>query len=199
MAAIDPCYSSRLDEALGFVAEAFRHRVRKGSGVPYLTHLLQVMVTVAEHGGDEDQMVAALLHDYLEDIRDADRDALAERFGEPVTRMVEALSDSTTHPKPPWAERKRAYLDKLAGEPGQVKLVCSADKLHNASCILRDYRRLGDDVWKRFTPNRDQTLWYYRGVVVALATDWEHAILDDVRRVVSALHAEVGVPLDGRL
>ena len=84
-----------MDEALAFVAAAFRHHIRKGSGAPYLSHLLQVAATVAEHGGDEEQIVAALCHDYLEDIRGAQRDELARRFGDRVARLVEGLSDST--------------------------------------------------------------------------------------------------------
>jgi len=184
----EPQYSERLDEALGFVAAAFRRQVRKGSGVPYLSHLLQVAATVAEHGGDEDQIVAALCHDYLEDIEGARREELEARFGRRVADFVVALSDSTTQPKPPWRERKLAYLAKLRDEPEDLKLISAADKLHNASAIVRDRRAVGEDVWKRFTPTREQTLWYYREVVVSLGTNWEHPILGELRRAVDEMH-----------
>ena len=190
----EACYSRRLDDALGLAADSFRTRIRKGSTIPYVTHLLQVMVTVGEHGGDEDQMIAALLHDYLEDIEGAEASALEARFGERVARFVLALSDSTTAQKEkrPWQLRKEAYVALLANESAELKLISSADKLHNASSILRDYRRIGEPVWERFTASRDQTLWYYRSVVAALGADWEHPILDDLRAVVITLHREVG-------
>jgi (p)ppGpp synthase/HD superfamily hydrolase len=194
-----PRYSRLLDDALGFAADQFREKARKGTEVPYLTHLLQVMVTVAEHGGDEEQMIAALLHDYLEDIEGSDRRIVAERYGERVARLVEALSDTTVRPKPPWPERKQKYLDALAAEPHDVKLVSAADKLHNARCILRDHRTLGDALWKRFTASREETLWYYRRAVEALATGWEHPIVDELREVVDALHRAVeDAPVSGR-
>ncbi|MCA9616206.1 MAG: HD domain-containing protein [Myxococcales bacterium] len=184
----EPQYTARLDKALALAADAFRTHVRKGNGVPYLTHLLQVMVTVGEHGGDEDQMIAALLHDYLEDVEDADADALERQFGARVRRMVEALSDTTEHPKPPWEERKTRYLAHLASEPHEVKLVSAADKLHNARSTLRDVQREGDSTWSRFNASKEQSLWYYRSLVDALAEGWEHPLVEELRGVVEALH-----------
>ena len=186
------CYSTRVDEALRFVADAFRHRVRKGTSVPYLSHLLAVMVIVAEHGGDEDQMVAALLHDYLEDIDGATPEKVRQLFGERVVRLVEGLSDSTVHPKPPWEERKRAYIANLRREPAELKLVSAADKLHNASSIRRDFRTHGPAVFERFTASREQTLWYYGEVVNALADGWAHPLLEDLVAEVALLRRETG-------
>lgn len=188
-----PQYTERLDAALALAADAFRMHVRKASGVPYLTHLLQVMVTVGEHGGDEDQMIAALLHDYLEDVVEADADALERHFGRRVRHMVEALSDTTEHPKPPWEERKSRYLARLADEPHDVKLVSAADKLHNARTTLRDLRREGEATWSRFNASKAQSLWYYRSVVDALAHGWEHLLVDELREVVEALHEAASV------
>ncbi len=181
------CYSRRLDDALGYAANAFRSHVRKGSGVPYLTHLLQVMATVGEHGGDEDQMIAAVLHDYLEDVEGARADDLEDRFGPRVRRLVEALSDATNHPKPPWEERKRGYLARLATEPAEVKLISAADKLHNARSLVRDLGQHGDALWDRFTASKEQSLWYYGAVIDALAQGWTHALLDELRSVVETL------------
>lgn len=188
----DACYSERLDAAVALAVDAFRFRVRKGSHIPYVTHLFQVMVTVAEHGGDEDQLIAAVLHDYLEDIRGAQRELLETRFGERVARLVEGLSDSTTHPKPPWQERKETYLKALTHEPDELKLISTADKLHNANSILRDYRVLGDEVWDRFTATREQTLWYYRAAYAALAQGWQHPLLEELRVVIVELHEAAG-------
>jgi len=189
-----PLYSARVGEALAFAADAFAHVVRKGSGVPYITHLLQVMVHVAEHGGDEDQMIAAVLHDYLEDIEGGSADELERRFGPRVRDFVERLSDTTTRPKPPWKERKLRYITTLREEPDELKLISVADKLHNATSILRDYGRLGDEVFARFTAPRHETLWYYREVVAALGHGFSHPLLDQLRDVVKRIHHDVGVP-----
>ncbi len=185
-------YSVRVDEALAFVADEFRQKTRKGTDVPYLAHLLQVMVTVAEHGGDEEQLLAALLHDYLEDITDASAEVLERRFGARVRRLVEALSDSTSQPKPPWEERKQAYLARLRTESPDVKLVSAADKLHNATSVRRDYIAVGEAVFDRFTATREQTLWYYREVVDALGVGWSHPLLDELRIEVETLLRAVG-------
>lgn len=193
----DARYSEQLDRALVLAAQAFRAKTRKGTDIPYLTHLLQVMVTVGEHGGSEEQMIAAVLHDYLEDIEGASADALRESFGDAVTDIVIALSDTTTHPKPAWEERKRKYIAQVADEPPEVKLVSAADKLHNARSIRRDLRTVGEAVWDRFTATRDQTLWYYRQMIGALGQGWDHPLLDELRAEVEALHRDASSSDDG--
>jgi len=188
-----PVYSERLDDALLLATRSFRNVRRKGTEIPYLTHLLQVMVHVGEHGGDEDQLIAAVLHDYLEDVEGSSEEELAERFGERVARMVVALSDTKVRPKPPWRERKEAYLAHLRDEPDEVKLISCADKLHNASCILRDLRSIGDVIWGRFSAPKEATLWYYRSVVKALGHGWKHPLLDRLRNTVDDIHREADV------
>ena len=183
----EPMYSERLDRAVARATDACRTHYRKGSGVPYLTHLFQVMVTVGEYGGDEDQMIAALLHDYLEDVRDATGEELDERFGPRVRRLVEQLSDTTDYPKPPWRERKEVYLEKLRNEPEELKLISAADKLHNARSILRDLRTIGEELWERFTGKKEGSLWYYGAVVDALGEGWAHPILEELRETVAAV------------
>lgn len=185
------CYTRRLDRAVALATDAFRHTRRKATGIPYLSHLFQVMVYVAEHGGDEDQLIAAVLHDYLEDIDGASPDGLELEFGPRVARLVVALSDTTERPKPPWEPRKRAYLAHLREAPAEVKLISAADKLHNAESIHRDVRVVGDRIWDRFTASREQTLWYYREVVEALGAGWTSALLDRLRAEVDALHRTV--------
>jgi len=187
-----PLYSRRLDDALALAADAFRSKARKGTRIPYLTHLLQVTVTVGENGGDEDQLCAAVLHDYLEDIDGATAAELAGRFGERVACLVAGLSDTVVRPKPPWEERKRAYLAHLAAAPADLKLVSCADKLHNARCIRRDLAQCGDAVWTRFSAPREKTLWYYREVVEALAAGWDHPLVHELRTEVDALVRQAG-------
>lgn len=185
-----PFYGAKVGEALKFAADAFARRERKGSGIPYLTHLLAVATCVMEHGGDEDQIIAAVLHDYLEDIPGARVEELEAQFGARVAQMVSSLSDATDATnKAPWKPRKLRYLEHLRNEEAEVKLISAADKLHNARSILIDHRRMGDEVFSRFTASRDETLWYYREVAIALAHDFEHPLMDELRAAVAELHA----------
>lgn len=193
-------YGAKVGEALKLAADAFARRERKGSGAPYLTHLLAVATIVMEHGGDEDQIAAAVLHDYLEDIPGATEAELVDAFGPRVARIVVALSDATDATnKAPWMPRKLRYLEHLRSETAEVKLVSAADKLHNARSIVDDHRRMGDEVFSRFTGSREETLWYYREVVAALAHTFDHPLVGEVRRAVRELHAATGMPMDDRL
>lgn len=185
-----PAYSPRLDDAVAFAMDQFRGRVRKGTTVPYVTHLLSVMCLVGEYGGDEEQMMAAVLHDWLEDIPGASPALLEGRFGPRVARLVTALSDSVGHPKPPWQERKLKYLAALQAEPAELKLISAADKLHNCSSIRRDHAMVGDQVWSRFQAGRDGTLWYYGAVTEALGYGWHHPLHARLAAEVSAMLAE---------
>lgn len=189
-----PCYGRALDDALAFVTDTFRYKTRKGTDIPYLTHLLAVMALVGEHGGSEEQMIAALLHDTLEDIDGITRDDLELRFGGPVTDMVVALSDATEHPKPDWRTRKTRYLAHLAEESPWVKLISAADKLHNVKCLRRDLDRHGETVWKRFNADKEDQLWYYRSVVEALGHVWEDPLLDALRQEVGHLNHSQEAP-----
>ena len=140
---------------------------RKGTAIPYLAHPLSVSALVLEHGGTEDQSIAALLHDTAEDHGGHARiDQIRAEFGDTVADIVAACSDSLVedrNKKAPWWDRKVAYLKHLASETAEVALVSAADKLHNARSILNDYRNIGDELWKRFNKDagRPGTLWYY--------------------------------------
>jgi (p)ppGpp synthase/HD superfamily hydrolase len=156
----------RFSEALVYAAAVHGGQARKGSGVPYLAHLLGVASIVLDYGGSEDEAIAALLHDAVEDQGGAPRLAeIRERFGEAVAGIVEGCTDTDVTPKPPWRARKEAYLAHLPGAPPSVLLVSAADKLHNARTILLDSRTVGAGVFERFKGGRDGTLWYYRSLV----------------------------------
>ena len=152
----------RFDEAFRYAHDLHRAQRRKGTSVPYVAHLMSVAALVIEHGGDEEQAIAALLHDAPEDqgglpvLREIER-----RFGEDVARIVADCTDSWTDPKPDWRARKEAYLAKLPEEPERSLLVSLADKTHNAEAILYDWRALGEAVWPRFNGGAEGTRWYY--------------------------------------
>lgn len=173
-------YSHRFDQAVALAIEAFRHKGRKATAVPYITHLLAVCALVGEHGGDEDQMIAAVLHDYVEDIPEGTIDGLRKRFGDDVAIMVAALSDCEGEPKPPWRVRKESYIASLGAKSTRIKLISAADKLHNCRSIVRDHGVQGDTVFDRFKPTKFETVWYYRACVDALRVDWSHLLLDEL-------------------
>jgi len=157
--------SARFDDALVYAARLHRDQIRKGSGIPYVSHLLAVCALVIEHGGSEDQAIAALLHDAAEDHGgEARLSDIRARYGAAVAAIVADCSDALTEPKPPWRPRKEAYLAALLSKPPASLLVSLADKTHNACAILADYRVLGDALWDRFTGGRDGTIWYYRSL-----------------------------------
>lgn len=159
----DQRLGERFEQALQFAARTHRTQVRKGSGIPYVGHLLGVCSLVIEDGGDEDETIAALLHDAAED-QGGERmlDEIRRRFGQDVAAIVASCSDTMDSPKPAWRARKDAYLQHLDGETESVLRVSLADKLFNARAILRDFLQVGDDVWTRFQSGRDGQLWYYR-------------------------------------
>lgn len=160
--------SSRFDFALTFATELHRRQVRKGSNVPYIAHLLGVCSLVLEYGGDEDSAIAALLHDAIEDQGGLPtRDKIRHHFGENVTAIVEACSEANETPKPPWRERKEAYINHVREMSDQAALVSAADKLHNVRSILKDWQAIGEKIWDIFSASKEETLWYYRKLAVA--------------------------------
>ena len=155
-------------EALSFAAEAHEGQGRKGTDTPYISHLLGVTDIVLEHGGDEEQAIAALLHDAIEDQGGEQmRQKIRERFGDRVTRMVDDCTDAEVIPKPPWKKRKEAYLAHIPEAHADSLLVSMADKLHNSTAIVRDFRRHGPTVFERFSAGPADTAWYYRSLVEA--------------------------------
>ena len=152
---------SRFEQAVLYATHVHGGHMRKGTRIPYIAHLLAVAALVLEDEGDEDDAIAALLHDAAEDQGGRERlDDIRLRFGQRVAGIVEACSDTFETPKPPWRERKQSYLEHLESAPDEVLRVSLADKLHNIRAITLDYEHLGDQLWERFNPDSDQ-LWYY--------------------------------------
>ncbi|MBE9125421.1 MULTISPECIES: HD domain-containing protein [unclassified Coleofasciculus] len=185
--------SERFTEALTFGTQLHANQTRKGSGVPYITHLLAVASIALDYGANEDEAIAALLHDAIEDQGGAaTRAEIRRRFGDTVTEIVEGCTDSDTTPKPPWRQRKEAYIAHIPTASASVCLVSAADKLHNVRSILKDYRQSGEDLWQRFKGGKDGTLWYYRALVRAFRTQGSTPIVEELDRVVSELERLVG-------
>jgi hypothetical protein len=170
----------RFEQALQFAAATHRTQLRKGSGIPYVGHLLGVCSLVIEDGGGEDEAIAALLHDAPEDQGgELKLNEIRTRFGDHVADIVAACSDTFEVPKPPWRARKENHLRHLSGQPEAALRVSLADKLFNARAILRDYLVVGDELWARFQSGRDGQLWYYRELADRFA-----AVVDDLEQAV---------------
>ena len=187
-------YSKRLDDALLAAVDLHRGQSRKGSNIPYITHLLAVAAIVGESGGTEDEVIAALLHDAIEDT-DATYRTLADRFGKPVADIVRACSDTDVTPKPAWEKRKKDYVAHVVGASESVRLVSAADKLANARSVLADLRVLEDELWSRFRGGKEGTLWYYRSLVSVFDIAGSSPIMgtpDRTRPVVEELDRVVG-------
>lgn len=193
MTETDARLGQRFAEGLAYAFELHVRQTRKGSDTPYIAHLMSVSALVIEAEGDEDEAIAALLHDAVED--QGGEVTLAEitaRFGRRVAHIVDGCTDAKVVPKPPWRARKEAYVNHLSHASGSVRLVSAADKLHNATCILNDYRVLGEALWERFSGGR-QSLWYYRALVAAQRSAPPEprvlTLVDRLDSVVSALEA----------
>jgi GTP pyrophosphokinase len=195
----------RFEAALAWAAALHRTQLRKGSDVPYVSHLLAVAAIAIEHGANEDEAIAALLHDSLEDQSEAFggavklRAAIRERFGVAVLAIVEGCTDTDTTPKPPWKERKEAYLRHLATAPPSVLLVSCADKLHNVRSTVGDLAVAPDReaYWKRFNGGKEGSLWYYRSLGRVFLQRLPGRLSDELARAVLEMTSLTSGPLAG--
>ena len=183
-------YGEKFESALLYATQLHRYQERKGSGVPYITHLLAVASIVGENGGTEDEVVAALLHDAPEDMGGGERlDDIRKRYGDAVAGIVEGCTDTYEDPKPAWRPRKERYIAHVAEAPRSVRLVSAADKLHNARSILADLGAVGEELWGRFTGGKEGTLWYYRALVDAYKESGSDPLVEELDRVVGEIEA----------
>jgi (p)ppGpp synthase/HD superfamily hydrolase len=180
--------TQRFQAALIYALHLHADQKRKGTTIPYISHLLAVAALVLEDGGSEDEAIAALLHDAIEDQGgEPIRQEIRRRFGDKVVEIVNGCTDTDQTPKPPWLERKKRYLEHLRSANPAILRVSAADKLHNARSVLSDLRRHGEPVWERFNGGRDGTLWYYRQLVQVFRERCTSSLVEELDRVVSEL------------
>jgi len=174
----DPRYTKRYCDALSWAADLHATQRRKCTNIPYVAHLLNASALVWLYEGNEDQAIAALLHDAVEDQGGAP--VLAEilwRYGERVAAIVDACTDADVTPKPPWTPRKKEHIASITAMSEDALLVTLADKYDNVTSVLHDYREIGDNVWDRFTGGREGTVWYYQQMADALRDRMPGSIL----------------------
>jgi len=182
----------RFEQALLFATRKHAGQHRKGTAVPYVAHLLGVASLVLEAGGDEDLVIAALLHDVVEDCGGAPvLKEVRRRFGKRVAHVVDGCTDTDLDPKPPWLQRKKDYIAHLRTADADTRLVSAADKLRNVRSIVAAYREIGDRVWERFHGKRDGTLWYYRTLLDEFQRKKSSPLIRELERAVIELEAVV--------
>ena len=195
--------SGRFTEAIEY-ARQHHTEFRKGTDIPYMAHLLGVAALVmGEAGGrvlvTEDMVLAALLHDVVEDHGGMTRlHEVEQRFGANVARMVEGLSDSfaeNQQPKDEWKKRKSEYIERLRHEPDDVLLISAADKLYNAKAILDDFNEIGEAIWERFKRGADEQLWYFDELLAIYLSRSRNRIVNDLKCVLRELAASISGPL----
>lgn len=194
---------TKFDEALQLANELHREQTRKETPVPYMAHLMAVAGIVLEanayHQFDniEEVAIGALLHDAIEDQGHKIKlEEIRERFGDKVCEIVHDCSDAIIEEeherKAPWRERKEAFIGKIRDKCHESLLVSCADKLHNARSILFDYERIGDRIWDRFKPEKEETLWYFESLAEAFEEAWaENPLLPDFKAVVGRMRKAV--------
>jgi GTP pyrophosphokinase len=175
-------------------AQLHADQLRKGTDVPYLAHLLGVASIALEYGASEDEAIAALLHDAAEDQGGmVTVGSIRQRFGDKVADIVVECTDTFEERPPPWRQRKEGYLASIANETPSARLISRADKLQNATAILRDYRQHGDQLWDRFEGGRDGILWYYRSLADAFSDLEPSPLSDRLEEAVSELERAAGL------
>lgn len=195
-----PRLTESFEHALAYANRIHANQSRKGTGIPYITHLLGVASLVLQNGAEsEEEVIGALLHDAAEDQGGRARlDDIRERFGERVAHIVDVCTDSYGDPKPPWRGRKEVYvahvreLVERGGDEPALR-VSLADKLHNARAIVADVREGGDRMFERFNGMKDGTLWYYAALVEAFR-GFPNRMVGELDRVVLDLRQLTAAP-----
>jgi (p)ppGpp synthase/HD superfamily hydrolase len=181
----------RFEQALLLANQLHTQQLRKDGRTPYISHLLSVAALVLEDGGDEDEAIAALLHDAVEDQGGVTtRQYILTQFGDRVTTIIDGCTDSETTPKPPWEDRKKRYLAQLQHSSSSVYRVSLADKLHNARCLLQDLRSQGMEVWDRFRGGRTGKLWFYGELLTLYQQQGHSAMTQELASIIQVLTTE---------
>lgn len=178
----------KFETALVYATRLHDKQTRKMSGVPYISHLLSVSALVLEAGGNENEAIAALLHDSVEDQGgNQTREQIRRVFGSEIVAIIDGCTECDTYPKPPWEERKQKYLENLRHATPSVRRVSLADKLHNARSLLADRQKFGDKVWTRFKGGKEKTLWFYRSLIEVYQQTGSDWMTEEFTRVASEL------------
>lgn len=181
----------RFDEAMLYAHYWHVNQSRRGTGIPYISHPLAVSSIVLEHGGTEDEAIAALLHDAVKDgprntgePRPLIERQISDRFGEKVVKIISgcAIADPPD-PQQSWQTQREIYLQQLETADQSALLVAAADKLHNLQSLLLARRNLGEQVWSHCEADRQGSLWYYCRLGELLGRRWPSPLTTELLRL----------------
>lgn len=180
--------TSRFEEALVFATRLHGKQIRKMTGVPYISHLLSVSALVLEDHGTEDEAIAALLHDAMEDQGGQETgDLIRAKFGDVVANLVEDCSEEEEWSQLTWREYKQKYIDKFASNSLSARRIALADKLHNARSNRSELLIYGDKAWNISRGKKEGTLWFYRSLIEIGKKDGFSFLINELQQVVSDL------------
>lgn len=180
--------TQRFEQALIYATRLHSQQTRKVTGVPYISHLLSVTALVLEAGGNEEEAIAALLHDAVEDQGGATtRAEIYDQFGEQIVAIVDDCTEFKSEIKPPWRERKLHYIEQLRVASPSARRVALADKLHNMRALLFDYRQQGEAIWSIFSTGKDGMLWFYHSFLTMYREVAPSPMVEELARVVAEL------------
>lgn len=183
--------TDRFVQALEYSFYLHKDQTRKVTNVPYMSHLLSVSALVIENNGTEDEAIAALLHDAVEDQGGLKiLEEIKSKFGQNIGCIVEECSDSFTakdEEKLDWKQRKIAYISKVEKMSKSALLVNYADKIHNLRSILRDHRLLGKDIWTVFKSSKLDMIWLYRSLIAEYRKHESHVLVDELEELVNQI------------
>lgn len=187
-------FTPRLNKALQFSAYSHAEQRRKGTSIPYFTHPLAVAIIVSEVTSEEDVIIAALLHDVIEDSRDPSTAEIkiAEVFGERVLEIVMGCTQREIENRD-WKIRKVSYLDNLYTAPIESLLIVAADKIHNLFSIVEDFEVMGEEVFNKFNATKEETMWFYREVFerITRRLDNDNVLVKKYEEILSDLEGRV--------
>lgn len=185
--------TEKFEKALVYATQLHSLQVRKQASVPYISHLLSVAALVLEDGGNEDEAIAALLHDAVEDQGGmTTREVILQQFGENITAIVDGCTESSIIHQPLWRDRKLLYLQQISEGSISVRRVALADKLHNARSILSELRERGEIIWEKFSGGKEGTLWFYREFVEIYESDhFQSMWLRELKEVLHQLEPDI--------
>lgn len=180
--------TQRFEQALIYATRLHSQQTRKVTGVPYISHLLSVTALVLEAGGNEEEAIAALLHDAVEDQGGATtRAEIYDQFGEQIVAIVDDCTEFKSEIKPPWRERKLHYIEQLRVASPSARRVALADKLHNMRALLFDYRQQGEAIWSLFSTDKEGILWFYHTLLKMYREVAPSPMVEELARVVAEL------------
>jgi len=175
--------TTKIQKAINFASRLHSGQARKDDdSMPYVSHSYSVGWILTEYTDDENVIVAGMLHDVLEDVRNYRFDDLKNDFGEEVAKIVKEVSEDKDpnieeDEKAMWEGRKEKYLKNLKNDSFEGLMVCAADKIHNMRCLIKAYEEQGDELWGKFNAPADRKVWYYEEVYKILDNKLDNPIV----------------------